>query len=76
MAHRPERTLSPENSDSMKYLSNPSVVKGLFTALLLLASSVARPQSAPETPDYILRSGGMERSYKLHLPAGLPKAPR
>lgn len=77
MAHRPERTLSPENSDSMKYLSNPSVVKGLFTALLLLASSVARPQSAnPDTPSYTMRSGGTERSYKLHLPQGCPKAPR
>lgn len=74
MAHRPERTLSPENSDSMKYLSNPSVVKGLFTALLLLASSVARPQSAnPDTPSYTMRSGGTERSYKLHLPQGLPQ---
>ncbi len=74
MAHRPERTLSPENSDSMKYLSNPSVVKGLFTALLLLASSVARPQSAnPDTPSYTMRSGGTERSYKLPLPQGLPQ---
>ena len=74
MAHRPERTLSPENSDSIKYLSNPSVVKGLFTALLLLASSVARPQSAnPDTPSYTMRSGGTERSYKLHLPQGLPQ---
>ena len=51
----------------MKYLSNPSVVKGLFTALLLLAASVARPQSAnPDTPSYTMRSGGIERSYKLH----------
>ena len=58
----------------MKYLSNPSVVKGLFTALLLLASSVARPQSAnPDTPSYTMRSGGTERSYKLHLPQGLPQ---
>ena len=58
----------------MKYLSNPSVVKGLFTALLLLAASVARPQSAnPDTPSYTMRSGGIERSYKLHLPQGLPQ---
>ena len=58
----------------MKYLSNPSVVKGLFTALLLLAASVARPQSAnPDTPSYTMRSGGTERSYKLHLPQGLPQ---
>ena len=58
----------------MKYLSNPSVVKGLFTAFLLLAASVARPQSAnPDTPSYTMRSGGIERSYKLHLPQGLPQ---
>lgn len=57
----------------MNYISGPSVVKGLFTALFLLAASVALPQSAnPDTtPSYTIRSGGIERTYKLHLPEGL-----
>ena len=59
----------------MRHLLKSAAAKGfLLTALLLFAASICRAQSvAPETPDYILRSGGMERTYKLHLPAGLPE---
>ena len=59
----------------MRHLLKSAAAKGfLLTALLLFAAASCRAQSAaPETPDYILRSGGMERTYKLHLPAGLPE---
>lgn len=59
----------------MRHLLKSAAAKGfLLTALLLFAASICRAQSAaPETPDYTLRSGGMERTYKLHLPAGLPE---
>ena len=59
----------------MRHLLKSAAAKGfLLTVLLLFAASICRAQSAaPETPDYILRSGGMERTYKLHLPAGLPE---
>lgn len=62
----------------MRHLLKSAAAKGfLLTALLLFAASICRAQSvAPETPDYILRSGGMERTYKLHLPAGLPENAR
>ena len=44
-------------------------MKYLLQTLLLLAvlTSYAR-----QTPDHTLRSGGIERTYKLHLPEGLP----
>ena len=51
----------------MRHLLKSAAAKGfLLTSLLLFAASICRAQSAaPETPDYTLRSGGMERTYKL-----------
>lgn len=46
----------------MKYL-----LQTLLLLLLAVFTSYAR-----QTPDHTLRSGGIERTYKLHLPEGLP----
>lgn len=57
----------------MKYLRKHPAAKGLLAALFLVAALVCRAQTtATQTPDYTLRSGGVERTYKLHLPEGLP----
>ena len=44
-------------------------MKTLLTFLLLLAAAAGY---ARETPEYTLRSGGIDRTYRLHLPDGLP----
>lgn len=58
----------------MKYLLKSVAAKGLLAALMLFAANIGRGQSAAsETTDCTLRSGGVERSYKLYLPDGLPQ---
>lgn len=44
-------------------------MKYLFSFLLLLSAATGYTQ---ETPEYTLRSGGVKRTYRLHLPDGLP----
>lgn len=44
-------------------------MKTLLSFLLLLAAAAGY---ARETPEYTLRSGGIDRTYRLHLPDGLP----
>lgn len=41
-----------------------------LSGLLLLAAGTVHAQ---QTPDHTLRSGGIERTYRLHLPANLPE---
>ncbi len=49
-------------------------MKRLFRILLPFAifATVAVAAQTPETPSYTMRSGGIERTYKLHIPEGLP----
>lgn len=59
----------------MKFHLKSAAAKGLLTGVLILSAIVGRAQSptaASETPSYTLRSGGIERSYRLHIPEGLP----
>ena len=50
-----------------------NLLKCTLLCLLLSAAAFCRAQSpADDTPSYTMRSGSLERSYKLHLPAGLP----
>ncbi len=54
-------------------LMKRNLMKCTLLCLLLSAAAFCRAQSpADDTPSYTMRSGGLERSYKLHLPAGLP----
>ena len=57
----------------MRHLLKSAAAKGfLLTALLLFAASICRAQSAaPETPDYTLRSGGMERKIVEYAGEGV-----
>ena len=59
LAPRPQRTLILK---MMKYLLHT------LSCLLLFAAETCLAQ----TPGHTLRSGGIDRTYRLHLPEGLP----
>lgn len=56
--------MASNNRNSMKKLT----AKTLLTALILWLSMAA----SAATPSYTLNSGGLERTYFLHVPDGLP----
>ena len=49
-----------------------TLLKTLLTVLLLYGATGATGVTAQETRTETLRSGGVERTYRLHLPADLP----
>jgi polyhydroxybutyrate depolymerase len=54
----------------MKKYSSFPVVKGLFASLTLLVATVVN--AFADTPEYSIKSAGVERTYKLHIPDNLP----
>lgn len=58
----------------MRHYPIYAAAAGLLTALFLFASTACQAQSAAAgTQNYTLRSGGIDRRYKVHLPEGLPE---
>lgn len=52
-------------------LSEFPVIRGLLTYFIAVAATVGNVR-ADNTPEYFMESGGIKRTYKLHLPDNLP----